>query len=313
MGSKGRGPDPEWEQSFQVDRRSLVLPHHRIVFVPVPKSGTTSVRWALAGLAGITDEDFLASVRPVVSPEVAAHDLSRWPRHHRWDRTSPQQREQIVQDDRWLRFALVRNPWTRLWSAWQSKALLQEPIFVDWFGEGPWWPRIPATSTEVVDDFHAFIHSLADSTHRPVDPHWQPQTTILAQAPWLNFVGRTEAMGDTMRLLAAHVHSDVCDLHIRRENRTPLPYDPGLYDRGTREVVRSLFAADLEHFGYPDDPGPGDLTGWLSRHEPVMPAIAELVSRHRRIGALSRQARRERVQLREAERQLHEDQPPGSP
>lgn len=307
--SDSRGRTPDWEQSFQVERRSLVLPRRKVVFVPVPKSGTTSVRWALAGLAGLSEESMLASTRPVVSPELAAHDLSRWPGRNRWDRTPQEQRDAIVRDDRWLRFALVRNPWTRLWSAWQSKALLQEPLFADWFDADSWWPRIPQVSEQVVEDFRSFVHSLSDPAGRPVDPHWQPQSTILAQAPWLTFIGRTEAMGEVMGRLATHVHADVSDLRFRRENKTPLPYDPALYDPPTRTIVRTLFAADLAQYDYPEDPGPGDLDGWLDRHQAVMPAIAEIVSRHRRIGRLARGAQQDRVRRRELERQLRAVQP----
>lgn len=306
MGIQARGRTPDWDQSFQVERRSLVLPQHRVLFVPVPKSGTTSVRWALAGLAGLTDEHVLSSIRPVVSPELAAHDLSRWPRRNRWDRLPEEERHEVVGDPSWLRFAVVRNPWTRLWSAWQSKALLQEPIFVDWFGQDSWWPRIPATSGDVVEDFHAFVHSLADPAQRPVNPHWQPQSTILAQAPWLSHIGRTEQMGEVMERLASHVGVERETLRIRRENKTPLPYDPGLYDEPARDVVRTLFGTDLTLYGYPEDPGPGDLDGWLGQQQAVMPAIAELISRHRRIGMLARQAKEARGRARELEQQLRD-------
>ena len=48
--------------------RTVVLPEQRVLFVPVPKAGCTTVLWRLAALAGLPLDAFERSAMPEVSP-----------------------------------------------------------------------------------------------------------------------------------------------------------------------------------------------------------------------------------------------------
>lgn len=273
---------PDWAHSRHGVRRGVVLPRRRIVFIPVPKSGTSSLRWVLADLAGLDREHF-RNTTPGAYAKYAIHDLKLWPEHNRWNSLRPRRRERIGHAEGWLRFSVVRDPWRRLWSAWQSKVLLQARTFPERFDDRPWWPGPPAHPDDVVESFRAFVRALADPDTRPLDAHWLPQAAILAAGPPLTHVGRTERLDETYEVLAAHAGLSVADLAVTRRNRTPLAYTAAVYDEASRAIVRDLYRSDLEQFGYPDDPGPDTgLEQWRTQHEDEVARTAEIVAK--RIG-----------------------------
>src|SRR5215218_10347692 len=69
--------------SRHVLQRTVVLPELRVLFVPVPKAGCTTVLWQLAALAGIEPETFERSTLPEVSVALTVHDTSLWRPEHR--------------------------------------------------------------------------------------------------------------------------------------------------------------------------------------------------------------------------------------
>src|SRR4051812_40797551 len=137
-GGRGEEPSPR-----HVATRAVVLDDLRILFLPNPKSGCTSILWLLAELAGVPLERFSNSTLPEVSPALTIHDMALWGPGYRLSDYGDEELERILGEDGWLRFSTVRQPATRLWSAWQSKLLLREPRFIDLFGEEPWFPRVP--------------------------------------------------------------------------------------------------------------------------------------------------------------------------
>src|SRR5580765_1069813 len=153
-----------------VETRTVVLPEVRIVFLPIPKGGSTSVLWLLSDLAGAEPEIYLNSTLPEVSPSLTVHDMSLWPEGHRLTDYEGDERRQVLEESGWFRFSVVRDPATRLWSAWQSKILLREPRFVEEFGEEPWFPRLPEEPLEVVEDFRRFMKALPGGDVE--DVHW---------------------------------------------------------------------------------------------------------------------------------------------
>jgi hypothetical protein len=277
-----------------VQQRTIVLPAHRVVFFPMPKAGCTSTLWLLAGLVGLTADDFARSALPEVSPALLVHDLARWPDGHRLAQLDGDDRDRALHEDGWLRFTIVRDPVPRLWSAWQSKLLLREPKFVAKFGDQPWFPRLPTDPQQIVEDFHAFVAVLCqndvgrDDTQ---DPHWAVQHDMAATLP-LNHIGRVEAMTETIDLLRAHLAPDGWDGPLRRDNRTPLPLPGDAFPADVAAAVDDHYRADLDAFGYPPvATRPVTADGWDETVAPLLPLVRDLADHNERIGQLSRLAR----------------------
>jgi hypothetical protein len=265
--------------------RVIVIPKHRILFVPIPKSGCTSVKWSLAQLAGLPPERFRSNRESEVTRALAVHVMSMWDDQYRWSLLSAVEQDAIITDDSWLRFGVVREPASRLWSAWQSKLLLAEPWFHQRFAAETWFPDRIKSVDAMIANFREFVHALA-SDDPPHDSHWAPQHPMVAGYE-LNFVGRAERPDATSVRLREFAGPAADFGDFRRENRSLLPYSPAVYDENTAAVVNSIFADDFANFGYdPVVPGSRADDSWLARAEAGLVALDEVRARHERIGDL---------------------------
>lgn len=281
----------EFRFSQHVELRTVVLPELRVLYLPVPKAGWTTVLWLLSKLAGIPAETFEHSTLPGVSPALTVHDMGLWGPGRRLADYEGEERERVLTEDGWLRFSVVRDPGPRLWSAWQSKLLLREPRFLSDYGSEPWFPRIPQDPMDPVEDFRRFV--LAVAAGEAVDVHWCVQHDLVDRLA-LDHVGRLESLDDTLALLRAHVPDELWPEETRHENRTPLPLPKGAFDEAAAGALNRHYAADFEAYGY-DRAEPADdeaLAEWRERAAPLVPLVQDTIDRHIRIGQLHRMARR---------------------
>lgn len=290
-----------------VQSRTIVLPEHRVLFLPIPKAGCTSVLWLLAGLAGLEQEDFARSVTPEVSPALTVHDITIWNEQNRLSEYSDDERAEILASDDWLRFTIVRHPATRLWSAWQSKLLLREPRFVQTFGEEEWFPRLPESPEQVLEDFRKFVAVAGEENAR--DVHWAVQQELASQLDFTH-IGRVERMRETIDLLREHVGEDGWGERPPAENRTPMSLAPAAYDESSAEMLRERWAADFEAFDYdPDEHLGGDDAAqaeWEREVAPLIPALRHTAGEHARVEQLLKNARTLLKRVRTAEDEIVE-------
>jgi hypothetical protein len=293
-----RDPDPSrpGETDFpfaqHVEMRTVVLAELRVLYLPIPKAGWTTVLWLLSELAGIPAETFEHSTLPGVSPALTVHDMSLWGAGRRLADYEGEERERILTEDGWLRFSLVRDPAPRLWSAWQSKLLLREPRFLSDYGEEPWFPQIPSSPEDVVEEFRRFVAAV--EAGEAVDVHWAVQQELIEQLP-LGHVGRLESLDETLALLRSHVPEAIWPSETRHENRTPLRMPVGAFADKTAEALNRHYSRDFRAYGYePVKPASGKdaLTDWVEQVAPLVPLVQETIDRHMRIGQLHRMARR---------------------
>lgn len=276
------------------------------MFLPLPKSGCTSLLWMLAGLAGLDVTRFRDSAAAEVSQSMTIHDTSRWDDRHRWAAYDADEQERIQADDSWLRFTVVRDPAPRLWSAWQSKLLLKEPRFVGRFGDADWFPHGVADLDGAIAAFRSFVRALdVPADDAPHDAHWGTQSGLL-DGFGLNYHGRAEQPQATVHRIDEHLAGDVrLDPDVPRANTAPVPYHRCVYDDETAAIVNRVFAADYEQFGYQpltEPAGDGSTQAWRAAAETAVGVAVELSERHLRIGMLLEQL----AQAQHAERRVRE-------
>jgi hypothetical protein len=286
-------------------QRTVVLPELRVVFLPVPKAGCTSVLWSLAALAGLSRETFAHSSQPEVSPALTVHDMSLWRPEHRLADYEPAEQERILGADGWFRFSLVRHPAARLWSAWQSKLLLREPRFVEAFGDEPWFPRVPERPADLVADFRRFVAAVGADA-RDADVHWAVQHGLVTQVA-LSHVGRVEQLSDTLALLRAHLPEPVRPDGFARANPSPLAMPAHAYDEAAAATLRTTYRDDFLHHGYEPAPPRDDAeaaAAWERRVAPLIGMVRAAIDANARIGQLHRLAQQRGRRLHTAEQQL---------
>jgi len=146
------------------------------------------------------------------------------------------------------RFAIVRNPWDRLLSAWADKirGRSRDDRRIPRLGRN----AEPDAVAAALIDFPSFVRLLEESLLFERDPHFQPQAQILGTIE-LDFVGRFERYGESVgdALGVVGLGHLTPKLGHRNRSRKGEHYSTS-YDEETRHTVARLYAADIERWGY---------------------------------------------------------------
>ncbi len=294
-------------EGFRAPGNSFVLPKHKIVYISVTKVACTSLRWMVADLAGETLEDFYPAVGAQQTRLMTVHgSRDRWKQTPQLTDLSPEELAEISTDNGWLIFAVVRDPWSRLWSAWQSKFLVRHAFYTDHYVDEPWFPRVASSPEQVIEDFRTFVLARPWETHEVLstDWHFKPQITSVRPRK-LNYtkIYDLSELSTLFRDVKAHLEDlgMPSELYTPRANETPLPL--------VREVLSPDVAATIEDSYRKDFAAFGDR--WALDRVKVSPgpwsqdAIAHAAyhtAANERIGDLRRVTKR---LMRELEREQH--------
>ena len=237
---------------------SFVVWDRKVVYVPVTKSACTTLRWMVADLAGEDLDSFHDSTGAQQSRLMTIHGgREKWRHACRLTELSPDRLAQISPDDGWFVFAVVRDPWSRFWSMWQSKFLVRHWSH-DRFREEAWYPAVPASTDGVIRDFRAFVEArpwTSDPLLRD-DIHLRPQV----QAMHLTDIRYTRIydlhdLGALFRDLTAHLaevgRPAEHGLYAPRANENPLPLIPAVLEHGVAGQLEEVYADDFAVFGAP--------------------------------------------------------------
>ena len=206
---------------------SFVMPRWRAVYVSVNKAACTSLKWLVADLQDERPEQFYASMSREVGRTMTIHKRSLWERTPMLARLPPEELEAISPDDGWFIFGVVRHPAARVWSAWQSKLLLREPWWAERFGSEPWFPRIPAGTEDIREDFGRFVAAIADEPDHPImrNRHLGVQSPMLAadRMPYSR-IYRTDEIPLLLADFERHLRAQGWDgtLSLTTSNESPL-------------------------------------------------------------------------------------------
>lgn len=251
----------------------------RYMYFEVPKAGCTSIKMFLHRLEGLPPPKQPGRFEFPLRREATFHDRRLFPMGSVLDHTDAEQ-EFILESPDFFRFALVRNPYTRLISAWKDKVQRCQPQFVYLYEQLRGKP--PEGIDEVIS-FEEFIGFLEKEELDRTDGHWRRQTAHLF-IPAMNFscIGKIEQMADTMRRFGQHLGQD-----IGLPDRSHPSFGSVGYDQDVRERVYQLYKPDFINFGY-------DKESWRSSDKsqpnmvPVENYLQEILSAHAQIVKLDR-------------------------
>jgi hypothetical protein len=227
---------------------------HPIVYCSIPKAGCTTIKHLL----------YYIDNGAYYPDQLAIHND---PKALLWARS--EERDEYIEAlrKRKITFTFVREPFARAYSAFNEKIYFDSryafPQFRGLLAEeygaafpGPGETNTPARHS---DNFLKFLRLVRDGMAEPVrrkwDPHWAPQTQLLAMFRryiTIDLVGRLEAFVPAMDyvLKVGEVTRSV-DLSIRFNEGPKPPYrlqevmTPAILD-----ILLDLYGEDIEHFGY---------------------------------------------------------------
>ena len=201
---------------------------HKLLYVATPKAACTTLTWWFAELEGHADAVRAFHESGETAPELMVHDA-----FHRVapevTGLLPQDLAPVLESDEYFRFAVVRNPYRRIFSAWQSKLLLREPLQSGPYVDCEFFNRPIRGEADLALAFEGFLeHVAAHEAPAFRDYHWTPQANLLRpDLVSYSQIARLEDPGDLVASLAHRLRSSPlldttasCLLRPRRSRRT---------------------------------------------------------------------------------------------
>lgn len=227
----------------QPSRENLlhILPEWKILCLHIPKSGCTTLARMMAEATGKNPAPVESSAMPERSRESLIHDpqINRIPL---WKDQDARIKQRSRNESGWWRFAVVRDPYARFFSAWVDKVLLRAP------GTRHLWNFSPDVLSghqlNVTAMFRAFSQTAkARSAILTNDWHFTPQQVLIQHfdVQGIEVIPLSRIQGVAARLATITGRK----IHIPAYN-TSLPLDyRSFYDREAISVVREIYAVDL--------------------------------------------------------------------
>lgn len=226
-----RYPVADGEMLLAIDQRIAVSRKHKFIYFRIPKAANSTVVTAL-------HED-------AASEGYASRDAK-----HSFDRASTLTRDEVAElKDRFFLFTVVRDPYSRLLSAYLDKICRSKS------GKRPvaaYYRRDLGADISFLE----FCRFIADGGLN-ANPHWYRQVDLIpCGVDMLHFVGRVESLAADLDVIRRHIRADVGH---RIDSWNPHRTDATgkmkeMYCPEAIAVVRDRYRRDFETFDYALEP-----------------------------------------------------------
>lgn len=260
----------------QLRYSSFVSVPKRYMYFAVPKAACTQMKELLRTVEKAPPIKLLAGRDRETQRSMFVHARQNVPLPSLADLGNTTQREVLGSPD-FLRITFVRNPYSRLVSAWRNKIMLCEPgaeeVYLQVKG------HLPEFSTKkCLISFEEFVEYIANNSDlRSCDAHWRRQVDHTF-FPALNFscVAKVEQMAEGLRRFQQHLALSeplMADGRNASASIGSATYNEDLADR-----VYSLYRADFDVLGY--DRNTWAAAGQIAKETPKNGAVTEERFRH---------------------------------
>ncbi|MDD2774367.1 MAG: glycoside hydrolase family 99-like domain-containing protein [Gallionella sp.] len=258
---------------------------YKLLYVSTPKVACTSLKWWFAALEGHTQALRGTTDSAETDPDLVIHDTFYKVAP---DVTGlmPEALSEVLTSDSYFRFAVVRNPYKRIFSAWQSKLLLREPLQISPYLKCNFFHRPIECSDDIAAAFEDFLeHLVINEAPSYWDVHWTPQATLL-RPDLINYskLVKIENAKELSQALAIRLGGYIPDPFAnRRTNESLIPYLPEFVTERSSDLIRTLYAEDFETFGYSKQVPDTKETFSDDQFNLAFKAIALIRGRHQRM------------------------------
>jgi hypothetical protein len=288
----------------RVRHSSFVDVSKRHLYFEVPKAACTQMKELLRQQHGAPPLQILVGKLMETRRDMFVHARENVPLPSLVDLDDTTQKE-VLESDSFFRFAIVRNPYTRLVSAWKNKVVPCEPgaerLYLAIKGH---LPDMRAKDLITFDEFVNYLHAKGDLSD--ADPHWRRQVDhLFFKALSFSHVGKLENMAATLSMFQQHL--GLAEPLRAGGKNVSAPVGLATYNQDLADKVYSLYQEDFEQLGYNDN-----RDSWRSgdssvpkQQQAVIPEARfydEIIERNLIISALYEERRRLRADLKRASR-----------
>jgi glycosyltransferase involved in cell wall biosynthesis len=224
----------------------------KIFYVATPKVACSSIKWWFAELEGISESLINSTDSNESDPELIIHDTLYKVAPHITGLPLENLEEALYSDD-FFRFAIVRNPYKRIFSAWQSKILLREPFQSQRYKNQIFFHFPLESKSDITTAFESFLIYLHESESLQYkDVHWTPQFQLL-RPDLISYsaIGKIEEVKDLEKSLLSHLGSaHPSPFSTRRANESLIPFSPEFISNTSASIIKNLYEKDFKAFGY---------------------------------------------------------------
>lgn len=228
---------------------SFVGGDFRYVFMETPKAACSSMKWIIADLEGreVEAKHFgTESSKSMIIHFRPSHNITSLAK------LDGKQISRIFKDTGTVRFCVVRNPYSRLVSAWADKIRQKE------VGYGQFWSkiaahfRLPAPRCPSFREFALWLTKT--QTQSICNPHWRPMSyLLLPELLDYTHVLHTENLAEGLQSVLDIIAPGKNATELLQKHRVneSLPVDwQACYDEETAHKVARFYKADFDRYGY---------------------------------------------------------------
>lgn len=184
--------------------------------------------------------------------------------------------KQLLNDKTYFKFTFVRNPWTRIASAYLDKFVvmkrLGKPVLSALYGF--YGNNMSGEQLDKSITFSQFVSYLYQTEDQHLNVHWKPQHLFFEGIDNLDFIGRFENLAEDYQYLKRKLKIPFNLLwlnknyQIKADDTSPQDYSSlfpsslrkmeclpdyrSLYNVELIELVRARFSQDIQMFNYTD-------------------------------------------------------------
>ncbi|WP_312482172.1 sulfotransferase family protein, partial [Pseudomonas sp.] len=264
---------------------SYLSEKHKLLYIATPKAACTSLKWWFATLEGYSKKLNEKIESSESDPELSIHDTF-YKVAPNVTGLSAQDLSEPLLSDSYFRFAVVRNPYKRIFSAWQSKLLLREPLQISPYLKYDFFYRPIKELNDISIAFEEFLeHLINNEAPSYWDYHWTPQADLLRPdlinySKLVRIEDREELNKALIKRLGEYAPSPFSG---RRTNESLIPYLPEIITDRASELICKLYAKDFDIFGYDTHPPKASEKFSEEQFDLTLKAIKLIRGRHQKL------------------------------
>lgn len=244
---------PDLEPDYiagQLRHCSFVSLDKRYMYYEVPKAACTQMKEVLRTVEGAPPIKLFTDDTWETRRDMFIHGRSNVPLPSLVD-LDDQTQQEVLESPDFLRMTVVRNPYTRLISAWRNRVLLCEPFDRDvYLKVKGGLPGVRHKSLVSFEEFLEYVQTECDL--QTCDPHWRLQVDHIFH-PALNFSYIAKLKNLDAGLHHFEQHLGISDSLPADGKNASAPVGSAAYTPELAEKVYGLYRPDFEILGYKRD------------------------------------------------------------